>query len=140
MPKDPVFWFVPFSQHSQLDCLWLPTPDYATPVWLTGCHVTPLLTRCFSPELLMSSLTLLWAISRFLGPFHTFSPAHHRVICNSSYPNLPREAEDFPRGANYSKHVPLLIYVPNCNQFTMIWHLYLYMSNCGHFCLWWKLW
>ena len=31
---------------------------------------------CFST----SSLTLLWTIARFLHPFYTFSPAHHRVI------------------------------------------------------------
>ena len=29
---------------------------------------------------LASSLTLLWTITRFLDPFYTFSPAHHRVI------------------------------------------------------------
>ena len=32
--------------------------------------------HCFST----SSLTLPWAIARFLHPFHTFSPAHRRVI------------------------------------------------------------
>ena len=32
--------------------------------------------HCFST----SSLTLPWAITRFLDPFYTFSPAHRRVI------------------------------------------------------------
>ena len=30
-----------------------------------------------------SSLTLLWTIAGFLHPFHTFSPAHRRVICDT---------------------------------------------------------
>ena len=34
---------------------------------------------CFST----SSLTLLWTIAGFLHPFHTFSPAHRRVICDT---------------------------------------------------------
>ena len=63
------------SQYSQLGCFWLPTPDCAAPVWLTGRHATPLVTKCFSPN------------------------------------PLPREAEDFPRGGNHSKHVPLPTYL-----------------------------
>ena len=35
--------------------------------------------NCFST----SFLTLSWAISGFLHPFYTFSPAHRRVICNT---------------------------------------------------------
>ena len=31
-----------------------------------------------------SSLTLPWTIARFLDPFCTFSPAHRRVICDTS--------------------------------------------------------
>ena len=30
-----------------------------------------------------SSLTLPWAIAGFLHPFYTFSPAHHRVVCDT---------------------------------------------------------
>ena len=93
----------------------------------------PLVTRCFPPQLLTSSLTLPWAMTRFLDPFYTFSPAHCGVIhdftptpshtsyqgptptrfhpgCNPS-PPLPREVEDFPRGDNHSKHVPLPTYL-----------------------------
>ena len=36
---------------------------------------------------LVSCLTLLWTIARFLDPFYTFSPAHRRVICNFTLPN-----------------------------------------------------
>ena len=32
----------------------------------------------------MLSLTLSWTIAGFLHPFYTFSPAHHRVICDTS--------------------------------------------------------
>ena len=74
------FYSPPFSQHSQLGCLWLPTPGCAAPVRLTGCHATPLVTRCFWLQPLMSSLTLPWAISRFLDPSYSFSQAHCRVI------------------------------------------------------------
>ena len=84
LPMHSVFLFTPFSQHSQLSCLWLPTPDCAAPAWLTAHHATPLVTRCFPPQSLTSSLTLPWAISRFLNPFYTFSPAHCRVIWNFS--------------------------------------------------------
>ena len=48
---------------------------------------TPLVTRCFTLQLLTSSLTLPWAIARFLDPFYTFSPAHCRVIRDSFPPN-----------------------------------------------------
>ena len=34
-----------------------------------------------------SSLTLPWTIARFLDPFCTFSPAHRRVIRNTSFFN-----------------------------------------------------
>ena len=72
LPKHPVFLIHPL--HSQLGRLWLPTPHCAAPVWLTGRHAIPLVTRCFPP-----------------------------------YP--PREAEDFPRGGNHSRHMSLLIYL-----------------------------
>ena len=41
-------------------------------------------TFCFST----SSLTLPWTIARFLHPFYTFSPAHCRVIHNTSIFNF----------------------------------------------------
>ena len=69
--RHPVFWFTLLSQHSQLGCLWLPTPHCAAPVWLTGHHAMPAVTRCLPP----------------------------------------REAEDFPRGSNHSKHMSLLTYL-----------------------------
>ena len=60
---------------TQLGYLWLPTPHYAAPMWLTGHYATPLVTRYFPTQ------------------------------------PLPREAEDFPRGGNHSKHMPLLTYL-----------------------------
>ena len=74
LPKNPGFWFTPFSQHSQLGYLWLPTSNCAAPVLLTGCYTSPVVTWCLPP-------------------------------------NTPREAEDFYRGSNHSKHVPLLRYL-----------------------------
>ena len=37
----------PFSNHSQLGCLWLPTPHFAALVWLTGHHTIPLVIKGF---------------------------------------------------------------------------------------------
>ena len=39
----------------------------------------------FQPPL-VSSLTLPWTIARFLDPFYTFNPAHHRVIRDFTLP------------------------------------------------------
>ena len=106
LPTHLVFWLTPFSQHSQLGCLWLPTPDcYRTPYHALGQQVLP------TPAL-TSSLTLPWAIARFLDPFYTFSPAHCRVIRDfvPTQP-LPREAVDFPRGERYFEHVSPLTYL-----------------------------
>ena len=36
-----IFDSPPFCQHSQLGHLWLPTPHFAGPMLLTGCHSTP---------------------------------------------------------------------------------------------------
>ena len=53
-----------------------PFPQHlCDPVLLMGCHATPLVIKCFSPN------------------------------------PLPREAEDFPRSGNHSKHVPLPTYL-----------------------------
>ena len=102
----------PFSQHSQLGCFCRTTRGCAVPVWFTERHGTPLVTRCFPPQPLTSSLTLPWTIARFLDLFYTFSPAHPRVICDfvPTQP-LPRDADDIPRGERYFKHVPLLTYL-----------------------------
>ena len=141
LPKHPVFWLTPFSQHSQLDHFWLPTPDYAAPVWLTGRHATPLVTRCFPPQLLTPSLTLPWASARFLDPFYAFSLAHCRLASNSSPPNPCLGKQGISLG------VAIILSMCLCshtyldpNQFTMILDLHLYISNCGYFCLWWNLW
>ena len=103
-----------------------PDVTYGTLCHTIGHQVLP--TPAFSVILM-----LLWTIARFLDPFYTFSPAHHRVIrdftptpsrtsnpgptptrfhpgCDPS-PPLPRETEDFPRGDNHSKHVPLSAYL-----------------------------
>ena len=63
------------------DSLPFPTVSQATSGYLLLTvqhlrdHATPLVTKCFSPNL------------------------------------LPREAEDFPKGGNHSKHVPLPTYL-----------------------------
>ena len=102
LPEHPVFWFPScFSQHSQLDCLWLPIFDCAAPVPLTGCHATSLVTKCFSPN------------------------------------PLPREADDFPKGSNDSKHVPLLTYLAWLQPICYNSQIYIYTdqdwksSDCG---------
>ena len=41
----------PFSNHSQLDYLWLPTPRFAALVWLTGLHAIPLVIKGFPSSL-----------------------------------------------------------------------------------------
>ena len=64
----------PFSQHSRLGCLWLPTSDCAAPVWLTRCHATPLVAKCFSPNPYLGkqriSLGVAIILSMYLCP-HT---------------------------------------------------------------------
>ena len=97
------------------------------------CYLRDVMPRQWSPGAshpspLTSSLTLPWAIARFLDPFYTFSPAHRRVIRDftltpnqhlcylwdamprqwspgASHP-LPKEVEDFPRGEKYFRHMP----------------------------------
>ena len=94
LPKHPVFWFTPFSQHSRLSCLWLPTTDCGAPVWLSGLYATPLVTRCFPVQPSTSSLTLPWAITRFKDSFYTFSPAHRSdsQLCPNPNPCLQSHA------------------------------------------------
>ena len=47
----------------------------------------------------------------------------------------PREVDNFPRGGNHSKYMPLATYL-DCNQFSIILGLYLYMSILQKFYLW----
>ena len=44
LPKHPGFCFTYLSKHSQLGYLWLPTPNYAAPVLLTGCYTIRVVT------------------------------------------------------------------------------------------------
>ena len=44
------FFDSPLPPLTQSGYLWLPTPHCAAPVWLTGRHVMPLVTRCFPPQ------------------------------------------------------------------------------------------
>ena len=76
-----------------------------------GCHAMSWVTRRSQP--LTPSLTFPWAITRFLHPCCTFSQAPRTVICDFAFSTQPilREVEDFPRGGNHSKHVPLLTYL-----------------------------
>ena len=46
-PKHPLFWF---ARNSQLGHIWLRTPHYAAPVWLTGYHAATLVTSYFPPN------------------------------------------------------------------------------------------
>ena len=85
-------------------------PSLCSPVWLSGCHATPLFTRCFPTTL--SSLTLPWTIAGFLHLFYSFSPAQRRVIRDlPHHPFFPRKTEDFPRGDKHLKHIPLPTYL-----------------------------
>ena len=130
------FWFTPFSQHSKLGSLWLPTPDYAAAVWLMGRHPTPLLIRCFPPHLFTSSLTLLWAMARFLDPFYTQPSSLQSDLLQFPTQPLARKAENFPRGDNHSKHVPLLIYLAWLHP--IYYDLGFVFIHVKLWTLWWK--
>ena len=69
----------PFSQHSHLGRLWLPTPHHAFTVQCL-CDLQ-----------------------------NTIHASGHQALPTQL---LPREAEDFPRCGNHSKHVPWLTYLP----------------------------
>ena len=137
LPRHPAFWFTPFSHHSQLDQLWLPAPDYATPVWLIGCHATSLVTTCFPPQLLTSSLTVPWDIASFLDQLYTFSPVHPQLLATLPQ-SLHRQAEDFNR-------VAIILSMCLCSRtyldstlFTIILDLHLYTSRLKKFYMWWR--
>ena len=94
------------------------------------CYLRDVMPRQWSPGAshpspLTSSLTLPWAIARFLDPFYTFSPAHRRVIRDFALPTLLPwvlriwervfYCQAFftlhsllPRGDKHFKHVPPL--------------------------------
>ena len=94
LPKHPVFWFN-LTQHSQLGYLWLPT--------LT---VQPLCDLCNTMSCHWSPGASHPSCVSYPGP----TPTRFHPDCNPS-PPFPREAENFPRGDNHSKHVPLLTYL-----------------------------
>ena len=93
-----------------------------TPLGETGCLSNPyvLLTGClgiqfcfFSPPFLTQSVRL----PLVTYPSLCSTCVTYRTLCNAighqvlpTQP-LPREAEDFPRGDKYFKHVPLLTYL-----------------------------
>ena len=63
----------------------------------------------------------LWALPRHLGVFECLGIQFFNLLkcdlwdamlCQRSLTLIPREAEDFSRGDNYSKHVPLPTYLP----------------------------
>ena len=136
-----------------------------TPLGETGCLSIFLSVECLgiqffdSPHLssLTSSVSLPWAITRFLDPFYTFSPAHRRVFHDFALPTLffshvtyrtpwharghshsltliPRGAEDFPRGGNHSKHMPPLTYLawlqPMCYNSSLVF-IHINTFTCG---------
>ena len=85
LPKHAVFWFTSNSPLTESVRFSVVTyPHCAAPVWLMGHHAMLLVTRCFPPQSLTSSLTLPWAITRFLDPFYMFSLAHRRKIWDFS--------------------------------------------------------
>ena len=64
------FYSFPFSQHSQLGHLWLPTPHGAVPVWLTGRYGTPSVTSYFPPSSVTVSATDLREHFLLTGVFY----------------------------------------------------------------------
>ena len=69
---------------------------------------------CFST----SSLTLLWTIAGFLHPFHTFSPAHRRVICDTFIFN--HSVIFLPRALRFwvGPFLPTGAFLPNASSLT----------------------
>ena len=77
-----------------------------TPIGETGCLSNPyfLLTGCLGIQF-FAYPSLCSTCVTYRAPCHA---AGHQVLPNQP---LPREAEDFPRGNNHPKHVPLLTYL-----------------------------
>ena len=64
-----IFDSPPFCQHIQLGHLWLPTPDFAGPMLLTGRHATPEVTGTSLPSFTTSATDLrerFFTLRRFL--------------------------------------------------------------------------
>ena len=90
-----------------------------TPLGETGCLDNPwlLLTGCLSIQLFDSSVTqsVRLPMATYLSLCSTcvtYRTSCHAIGCQvlPTQP-LPREAEDFPRGERYFKHVPPLTYL-----------------------------
>ena len=75
--------------------------------------------HCFST----SSLTIPWAIARFLHPFHNFSPAHCRVIRDIfiwTFPDFSVTA--LPRALRFCVFYPQAFFT--LHSFPTFWHVF----------------
>ena len=72
---------------------------------------TPATFSCLHFLIVQVYISLIHPLSQHSQLGHLWLPAPHcaALVCFS--PNQPREVEDFPRGGNHSKHVPLLTYL-----------------------------
>ena len=108
LPKYPVFWFTPFSQHSQLGTypsLCSTCVTYGMPCHIIGHQVLPTPAFNIIPHPSVSYCHVFRPILYFWP-----SPSQSDWQQFLTQP-LPREAEGLPRGSNYSNHVPLLTYL-----------------------------
>ena len=94
---------------------------YKTPLGETGCSGNPyILTGCliiqffdsppFSHTVSQATFGYLLLTVQHPCDLRDTMPLHLHAKCFSANP-LPRETEDFPRGGNHSKHVPLPTYL-----------------------------
>ena len=98
------------------------SPLLCSPVWLTGCHATPLVTRCFQPQLFnviphpsMSYRQVYRPILYFqpsslesdsqLCPTHPSHVTYRTSCCTRGHLHLPKKADNFRRGEKYFRHI-----------------------------------
>ena len=88
----------PYFLTGYLSIQFFDSPSFSpASVWLTGRHATPLITKCFSPNPPAS----LWLMGCHATP----------LVTKCFSPNPLLSEEDFPRGGNHSKHMPLPTYL-----------------------------
>ena len=62
-----VFNSRPFPKHGQLDHTWWPAPHCAALVCLTGHYATPLVTKCFPPNLCLEEQRISLGVTSILA-------------------------------------------------------------------------
>ena len=87
--------FISFTAYLSIQFFDSPLPPYCAAL----CDLQDVMPRHWlpaasHPSSLTSSLTLPWAIARFLDPFYTFSSAHRRVIHDFVLPTPPCDLGD----------------------------------------------